>query len=279
MLCAEDLSFGYGDQTIIRHFSARFRKGEFVGILGPNGSGKTTLLSGLACLLSPKGGYLKFCGQDLFSLSSKKRARILSSVPQKPRLPEHMLVRDFVFLGRYAYLPFFGRAAKRDWDIVESALEKTNTQDLAGRPLATLSGGQIQRVLLAQSLCQEAPLLILDELSSALDIKGGLALFDLLHGLAEEGHLILTASHDCNLARAYCTRLIGLRNGRVLFDRKTDEAFTAKHLEALHSVPMQILAPVDEKARIALPKKLLNLVEGVPLPHSIRDDATKDRSC
>ncbi|MBO4369323.1 MAG: ABC transporter ATP-binding protein [Desulfovibrio sp.] len=266
MLIAQNLSFGYGQRIVIADFSCQIKEGEFLALLGPNGSGKTTLLQGLACILRPKQGHLFLDGTDLNSLSPKKRAHLIASVPQRPLLPRSMRVRDFVFLGRFSHLGFLGLAKKIDYTIVQEALKKTKTEEFADRSLGTLSGGEMQRVLLALTLAQKARILLLDEFSSACDIKSQIMLFDLLHTLTKEGHTVIAASHDQNLVRAYATRIVGLRDGRMLFDGDVEQAFTAENLSHLNDIPMQIIAQNGQSPRLAYPKKILELIRGEKSP-------------
>ena len=121
------------------------------------------------------------------------------------------------------------------------ALEETGALPLAGRQVSELSGGELQRVALARTLAQQSPVLLLDELAAGLDLARMLELFDLLERRRRAGAALLLVMHDCNLAAQYATRLLGLREGRVLFDGPVRRCFTAENLRALYAVDLHIV--------------------------------------
>ena len=144
-------------------------------------------------------------------------------------------------LGRYPHLSWLGCYGGRDYAAVDEALEACGAAALAPRRLAELSGGELQRVLLARALAQESPLLLLDELASGLDMARMAGLFDLLERRRAAGACVLMAVHDCNLAAIYATRLLGLKAGRLVFDGPVDAVFTEEKLSALYDIPIGVL--------------------------------------
>ncbi|MCD7984236.1 MAG: ABC transporter ATP-binding protein [Desulfovibrio sp.] len=240
MLDVRGLTAGYGARPVLRAISLNARGGESVALLGPNGSGKTTLLRCISGVLRPQGGDICLAGKSLERLRPRERARLAAVVPQRAECPPGLSVRHMVLLGRYPYLSWLGGYGRRDYEAVERALAATGAAGLAGRRVDELSGGELQRVLLARALAQESPLLLLDELAAGLDLARMVELFDLLERRRAAGACVLMAMHDCNLASLYATRLIGLKNGQMLFDGPASEIFTEEKLSALYDIPIRV---------------------------------------
>ena len=225
MLDVRGLTAGYGARPVLRGISLKARGGESVALLGPNGSGKTTLLRCISGVLRPQGGDICLAGKSLERLRPRERARLVAVVPQRAECPPGLSVRHMALLGRYPYLSWLGGYG---------------AAGLAGRRVDELSGGELQRVLLARALAQESPLLLLDELAAGLDLARMVELFDLLERRRAAGACVLMAMHDCNLASLYATRLIGLKNGQMLFDGPASEIFTEEKLSALYDIPIRV---------------------------------------
>jgi iron complex transport system ATP-binding protein len=228
-------------RAVLQGIDLTARSGETIALLGPNGCGKTTLLRCIAGTLAPWKGKVRWDDRDMASLRPKPRARLVSVVPQRERLPEGMTAWSLVMLGRFPHLSWHGRYSATDRDAAERALDDVGALDIAHRRMEELSGGEVQRVLLARALAPETPLLLLDELAAGLDASRTVDLFDLLEGQRRRGRCLIIAMHDCNLAATYATRLVGLRDGRMLFDGPITAAFTEENLSALYAMPMHVL--------------------------------------
>lgn len=243
-IACHKLYAAYGTRTVLHDLSLHAGAGESVALLGPNGSGKTTLLRVLSGVMRPSQGSVCLgegsAPPDIASLSPRQRARQVAVVPQRiERLP-HMLARDLVLLGRYPYLSWWGAYSPADHAAADKALMLTGAHALAQRFLEELSGGELQRVLLARALAQESPVLLLDELSAGLDLGRMKELFDLLELRRRAGACVITVMHDVNLAALYATRLVGLKAGRILFDGPVNEVFTEQHLSTLYETPIHV---------------------------------------
>ena len=212
-----------------------------MALLGPNGSGKTTLLRVLAGSLAATAGSVRLRGDDIRRLSPRERARRVAVLSQRHAAPQGMTALQLVLLGRYPWLGWWGGYSAEDRRIAHEALEETGALALAGRQVSELSGGELQRVALARTLAQQSPVLLLDELAAGLDLARMLELFDLLERRRRVGAALLLVMHDCNLAVQYATRLLGLRQGRVLFDGPVRDCFTAENLRALYAVDLHIV--------------------------------------
>ncbi len=239
MIVCRELRAGYGRREVLRGVDFQAGSGETVALLGPNGSGKTTLLRVLSGVLRPGGGTVLLGGSPLEDCSPRRRARQVAVVPQRtedlPRLSAGELV-----LGRYPYLSWLGRYGAGDHAAARAALRATGAAALADRPVRELSGGELQRVLLARALAQETPVLLLDELSAGLDMARMIELFDLLETRRAAGTCLVTVMHDLNLAALYATRLVGLKAGRVVFCGAVRDVFTEEMLSELYEMPVHV---------------------------------------
>lgn len=249
---------GYGRQSVLRDAAFTLHAGECAALLGPNGSGKTTLLRTLSGVLTPQAGTIEIQGRPLAALKPRERARMVAVVPQRGQLPQGLTARQMVLLGRFAHLSWLGAYGREDYAAADRALEETGAAPLAQRRLTELSGGELQRVLLARALAQESPLLLLDELAAGLDWARMVDLFDLLERRRASGACVLMAVHDCNLAALYATRLMGLRDGNLVFDGPVANVFTEENLGALYNIPICVLP----HPRWGLPQALLASAKG-----------------
>jgi iron complex transport system ATP-binding protein len=190
--------------------------GEWLGVIGPNGAGKTTLLHALAGLV-PSEGSIRYGGRTLRSLGRRERARLVALVPQTPVIPPGMSVADYVILGRTAMVPAFGSPGPGDRRLVAALIEELDLDRLAGRTVFSLSGGERQRCLLARTLAQEAPLLLLDEPTTGLDLPHAQQVLDLIRrAAAATGTTVISTMHDLTLAGSYAGRLALLAEGRLV---------------------------------------------------------------
>ncbi|HLT37647.1 MAG TPA: ABC transporter ATP-binding protein [Enhygromyxa sp.] len=199
------------DRWLIRELDLEVAPGTVTVIVGPNGSGKTTLLRTLLGLLDPPEGRVLLGDQPLSHHSLRARARVCAWLPQRTELPWAMTARELVMLGRAPHLSALAGPGKHDHDQVTAALARVRAEELGARDVRTLSGGELQRVLLARLLATKAPLLLLDEPTTALDIGHALGLLELVRELAAAGHGVLMSMHELELARRYGDRALLLR--------------------------------------------------------------------
>ncbi len=212
----ESLCVCYDSTTALRDVSDAIAPGEWLGVIGANGAGKSTLLRALARLV-PYEGVVRIDGTNAKPLSRRHFARLVAFVPQKPELPQQMRAIDYVALGRTPHLGYFGVDGEHDRARCASLLERLGLGAKAERTLATLSGGELQRLVLARALAQEAPVLLLDEPTSALDLGRRVEALELVDELRHErGLTVISALHDLTLAAQFATRLLLLHEGSVV---------------------------------------------------------------
>lgn len=208
-LKAEALSLGYRDSLVIRDLSLTVPAGKNTAILGPNGCGKSTLLRGLGRLLRPRSGRVLLAGRDIHAMNTRALARQLAILPQAPLAPEGVSVGELVRRGRTPWRGLLTPWSRADAQGCAAALEAVAMTDLANRPLAELSGGQRQRAWLALVLAQEAPILLLDEPTTFLDLTHQLEVLALLRTLnREQGTTVISVLHDLNLAARFSDHII-----------------------------------------------------------------------
>jgi iron complex transport system ATP-binding protein len=233
-----ELSVERGGVEVLSDVSLTVERGESFALVGPNGVGKSTLLKTVGGLLRPTAGRVLVDGHDVTSLSARRTARLVASVPQETAFDFDFSVREIVEMGRTPYRKRLRRNPDPDGDErVEAALERTGTARFADRSVASLSGGEKQRVLLARALAQDAPALLLDEPTASLDINHQVRTLDLIASLDET---VVAAIHDLELAARYCDRVALLSDGAVRAVGTPGEVFTAELLEPVFDVDVAV---------------------------------------
>ncbi|HEU5302922.1 MAG TPA: ABC transporter ATP-binding protein [Acidimicrobiia bacterium] len=216
-LRGEGIVADLGGVRILDGVSVAVEPGAWVSIVGPNGAGKTTLIRVLSGALRPQAGRIEIGNDDVTKLRARERARRIALVPQTPVVPIGVTALDYVLLGRTPHLPFFGSESNDDLEIAHGTLGRLGVGDLAGRDVESCSGGERQRIFLARALAQQAPILLLDEPTTALDIGHQQEVLDLVDGLrAEHGIAVVSTMHDLTLAGLYADELVLLGGGRVV---------------------------------------------------------------
>ncbi|MGH2582891.1 MAG: heme ABC transporter ATP-binding protein [Anaerolineales bacterium] len=241
MLSVRSLSVAYGTKDILFDINLNLDRGEILGLIGPNGSGKTTLIKAVSGVLKNKEGAIKVDRRDLMGLSHEERAKLIAVVPQAAHLPPAFTVWEAVSLGRTPHLNWLGRMGARDVELVCSALQACEIHELKDRRISELSGGEQQRVLLARTLAQSCPILLLDEPTAHLDLHHQVALLNLVRKMAKEQHLaVLVAMHDLNLAALYADRLALLVDGAIRSTGIPAEVLQAGLLQNVYRVPLDV---------------------------------------
>lgn len=212
---------------------------EMVGVVGPNGSGKTTLLRSLYGACAIDGGRITLDGKPMAQMSRRAIAQRIAVVPQAQALDGDQIVNDLVALGRLPHQSWLGGRRERDEAAVASALERVDLHTRADRPLRQLSGGEIQRALLARALCQEADHLLLDEPTNHLDLSFQ---HDILAFVSELGLATLVVLHDLNLAARYCDRIVLLNQGQLIGEGAADAVLTPDTVSRVYHIPTTRIA-------------------------------------
>ena len=216
MISLERVSVSLSGTPIVEGVSFAVEEGEWLTLIGPNGAGKSTLLRALAQLV-PFTGDIRLDGRPLGRVRRKELARRIAFVPQSPLLPPEMRVREYVLLGRTPYIATLATERRSDHEAADRSLRRLEQLELAHRPLRTLSGGEQQRAVLARALAQEAPVLLLDEPTAALDLGRQQQVLELVAELRLHGRLtVISAMHELTLAAQYADRLALVSGGRLV---------------------------------------------------------------
>lgn len=242
--------YSYGGHQVLAELSLQFHAPGMVALLGANGAGKSTLLGVMAGLRAGYSGTCRFRGRDVSAWNRRAFARRVSFVPQSLRLDFPFTAEQVVLMGRTPYAGgLFETPA--DWAAVEEAMRWTDTLPFRRRDFRSLSGGERQRVVLASALAQGPEVLLLDEPTTFLDLEHQLSIYRLLREQAERGLLVVTVTHDLNLALTYATRLIALKAGRLAADGTPHEALTTGQVEAIFGVRAELLSRPDGRTWVA----------------------------
>lgn len=209
-LKVEDLSFSRSNRTIFQGLSFSVEKGQMTAVMGPNGVGKTTLLRCIGGILSPTRGSVAVDGVPVSSMTRLQCAKVMAYVPQFAE-PQHMTVFDSVLLGRRPHLTW--RVSEKDIDIVEKSLRLLDLWPFRLRFMDQLSGGERQKVAVARALAQEPKVMLLDEVTSSLDMKNKKDLMTALSRIVKDQGLCAVASiHDVNLALRHGDRCLFMKD-------------------------------------------------------------------
>ncbi|MDR2159965.1 MAG: ABC transporter ATP-binding protein [Treponema sp.] len=250
-----NLGFAYRERMVLREISLSLRPGEMVGFLGPNGSGKSTFLKNLLGFLRPSQGRIVFAGLGE-NPAPKQLARRLALVPQcSPHRPL-LSVKEFILMGRLPHLK--DRWAGYDEGDRRKTAEVMATLDLAplaDRYVTELSGGEFQKAVIGRCLVQEGDILLLDEVTTGLDLNHTIEIMELMRKKAdEERKTILAVLHDLNLAAQYCDRLMLLKDGRICHQGRPPEVLTTEVVEKIYGVSAAVR--IDERGRpYVLPRR------------------------
>jgi iron complex transport system ATP-binding protein len=236
-----DVTVALDGTRVLDHVSLDIRRGEWLTIVGPNGAGKTTLLRAIAGL-SDAEGEIHVDGARLRDLHARTRAQRVAYVAQTPVLPPGIAVFDYVLLGRTPHIPYLGSETTTDIAAAREALELLDVVQFAPRVLESLSGGELQRVILARALAQQSPLVLLDEPNTALDIGHQQDVLDVIDRLRRERMLtIVCTMHDLTLAGLYAERLIMLDHGRIVAEGDGAAVLTEANLERHYGARVRII--------------------------------------
>ena len=219
LLKIEKLDVGYkdrqGNKAVVTAINATLCAGEVVALIGMNGAGKSTLLRTLSAFQPPLSGWVEFAKGDVGSLSPAELAKCVSVVLTENSFAT-LTVSELVSLGRTPYTGFLGRLTAADKTAVAAAMERMGVAHLAGRVVTTLSDGERQKCLIAKSIAQHTPLMLLDEPTAFLDFRSKVQLFRTLRTLAaNDGKAVVVSTHDIEMALRFATKLWLICDGRL----------------------------------------------------------------
>ena len=243
LLSLEHVFFNYGNDRngfskfYLDDINLTFNKGEFVSLLGPNGCGKSTILKIITGILKVENGNLLLNNRDYKSISRKNLAKTIAFVPQNFSTIFPFSIYEIVMMGRTPYLNLIGYETGKDKKIVEEALELVEISHLKNHGINEVSGGEAQLAFIARAIVQEPEIILLDEPNAHLDIKHQVSIFSLIKKINREKNLlVITVSHDLNLAGYYSDRIILMKSGKIFSDDNAEKILTSENIKNVFEI-------------------------------------------
>jgi iron complex transport system ATP-binding protein len=242
----------YESEVVVNGIDLKIRSGEWLSLIGPNGAGKTSILRAIARLV-PFEGDIRIGERSVTEMGGRRLARQVAIVLQEPHMPEGMTVAQYVLLGRSPHLTYFGKEGLDDHRIVADILRRLSLERFAARPLDHLSGGERQRAAIARALAQQAPVLLIDEPTSSLDIGRQQEVLELIDELRHEQELtVIAAMHELTLAGQYADRLGLLVGGTLVALGAPAEVLTEPAIADHYRAQVKVL-PMNGSGRAVVP--------------------------
>lgn len=237
----KNIDFSYDGLSVIQDVSFMVRPGEILGIIGPNGSGKTTLLNIICGVLKPNSGDIFIQDKNVKEIPRKELYQILAIVPQDSITSFNYTVLDIVLMGRTPYLKGSFWEREIDYEVAINSIKDIGIYNLKDKYVSQLSGGERQKVTIAQALSQQPKILLLDEPTTHLDINSKLEIMNLITRLNKEQKItVITIFHDINLAASFCPRILILSKGRISAMGNAEDVLTSQNLESAYDIPVVV---------------------------------------
>ena len=251
----EKLNYSYGRKEVLKELSLDIDENKLTGIIGPNGCGKSTLAKNIIKYINGKFESFKIMDTDIRELTYKKIAQLISYIPQKSIIIPNISVFDYVLLGRFPLLKnSWDNYSEQDYEIVEKNINLLNIRELKDRNIETLSGGELQKALLARALAQEAKILLLDEPTSALDLNNAVEFMKILKNISMKKEIsVIIIIHDLNLASLFCDSLIILKDGRFIEKGSPKEVINEENIKSVYNLDCKVCYNENDKPYI-IPK-------------------------
>lgn len=243
ILTIDSLSYRYdpNQPIVVKEVSFSISPGTVTAILGPNGAGKSTLMNLLLGLQKPESGSIHLEDLPLNKYSRRELSQWMGLVPQSEYLPFEYSVLEFVLLGRAPYLGPLDLPGEKDVKIARDAITQVGVPHLENRPIPSLSGGELQLVLIARALAQQPRILLLDEPTSHLDLANRNAILRILNQLRRSGVTILFTTHDPEAASLVADHLVLMRASQVLYTGNMESTFTTEKLSQTYGTPVEVI--------------------------------------
>lgn len=258
MVKVENISYAYNRaaENVLEQINFELEEGQCLAVLGNNGAGKSTLLKCMDRIYSTERGVVEIGGQNVLEMSAQAIAQRVAYVPQNAGAAQ-MTVFDAVLLGRKPYIKW--GATQEDREIAAGIIHKMKLDDYVLRNLSELSGGEVQKVMLARALAQDPALLLLDEPTSNLDPRNQHQVLQTVRAIAREHRICVVAVlHDLNLAIRYCDRFLFLKDSRV-FAYGGLEVMTPENIEAVYNMHVHIIEHMDVPVVVPFPDVKANV--------------------
>lgn len=245
MMDLKHVSKSFGEKSVVSDVTLPIEKGKLTACIGPNGAGKSTLLEIISRLIPSDQGVITLDGSEVKSFKQNELAKRLSFLKQSNNMNVKLTVRELVSFGRFPYTK--GRLNANCLGKVEKSLHFLGLKDLQYQYIDTLSGGQLQRALIAMVLCQDTDYILLDEPLNNLDMSYGVKMMKTIRELVDElGKTVITVIHDINYAAAYADNIVALKDGQLFKYGTVDEVVTKPVLDELFDMDIEV---IDRKGK------------------------------
>lgn len=240
-LSLEKVSFSYDSSFSLQNINMSIPEKGFLSLIGPNGSGKTTLLKIMSGLIKPKSGTVRLGHDHINELGARELAKQIAVISSSQYFEFPFSVETIISMGRFPHLSRLQQLDQNDLEIVEKALHITQTTHLKNRPISQLSSGERQRVLIARTIAQQTPFLMLDEPNTHLDIKHQISIFRLLQELNKNHNMsIVIVLHDLTAAATFSQTVALLDRGKLLTIGLPQEVITSENIKTVYGVNVEI---------------------------------------
>ena len=237
-----EIDYSFNEKQILNKVNIDVKQGEILGIVGPNGSGKTTIFNILNGSIKPNNGSIYINGINIRDLSTNERAKLIAVAPQNAIFPEDMSVFELTAMGRNPHLSLLSWESGNDNQLTIQSIDKVGLLGLTSKKLKHTSGGEKQLALIAMTICQQTPIMLLDEPTSNLDIKNQFHIMDTISKIrGDSNKTILINLHDLNLAAKYCDKIIFLKDGTVFCQGEPKKVITSENIESVYGISVNIL--------------------------------------
>lgn len=233
MIELRHITVRFGEQEILDDISATIAERRITAVMGPNGCGKTTLLRCIGGLLEPTAGQVLIDGRQVKDYSARALAQKVAFVRQQAQTDFEFSAFETVLMGRNPYQKRLQNESQKDWDIVEQCMRQTGTWHLRLAKPHEMSGGELQRVMIARALAQQTPVLLMDEPVSNLDIAHQLEIMRLLQKADKSVVIVI---HDLNLALQFCDDLMLFHDGKLLYQGPVASGLTPENIRTVYGV-------------------------------------------
>lgn len=248
MINITGLDYKIGDKIILKNISLEFEKGKIYGIIGPNGAGKSTLLKHIMSIINPPKGTIFYDRQDITTISVKDYAKRVSFVFQENVRTVDFTVKEILLMGKYSYMDIWGNLPKEVNDEIDKILELLDILNIKYQSIATLSGGEAQKVFIARAILQDTPVILLDEPTSMLDLANSAYILECLSKLNKQKLItVIMVMHDLNLAAQSCHKLILMSKGEAIYEGSPKEVLKSDILNTVYGNKLYFIKDKDKE--------------------------------
>jgi len=248
-LSVKDLSFAYGQRTVLHNVNFDANSGDFVAVVGPNGVGKSTMFRCILGFLRGYQGQILVDGVDAKSMTRKEFAKCVAYIPQSSEQVFNYTVLELVMMGMAIRLPMFATPGKAEEEQAMEALDQLGIAHLAHQGCSEISGGEYQLVLLARALVQKSKILVMDEPTANLDYGNQYRVMDRIAGLTRNDFIILMSAHDPNQVLLHANRALVIKGGTVFADGAPGEVLDSATMSDLYNIEVH-RHTIDDNGRM-----------------------------